>query len=261
MLNKILPAILLVSATFSTGANAEWGIGGGLENYRWAEETDATSPLTPKETGLRLAANLEWTQDGDHGPLFGYRGKLYLGQVHYDTYTQQTYTPVSTNTVYLGATHEGQLLYRTDAGGIKLDYVGGLGYDSWQRSIENSGYYQTESYTIFFLRGGINFDQPMHHTGFHGGGGLKYPFWTAENAHLNEQGYYSNPTITPGKAFSFYAELGYRINERWDVTGYYDSWRFKTSDKVITANSAGTWLIWQPKSSMDTFGLRAMYSF
>ena len=252
--------MLLVLATFSTAAKAEWSVGGGLENYRWAE-TIADAPLTPKETGLRLAANLKWTQDGDRGLLFGYRGKLYFGRVHYDTYTQQTYTPISTHTVYVGATHEGQLLYRTDAGNYKLDYVGGLGYDNWQRSIENNGFYQIESYSIFFLRGGINLDQLMHNPGFHGGGGLKYPFWTAENAHLNEQGYYSNPIITPGKDFSLYAELGYRISERWDVIGYYDSWRFKRSNTVSSDDSTGTWLIWQPKSSMDTFGLRAMYSF
>lgn len=253
--------MLVLLATFSTGANAEWSIGGGLESYRWTEETGAKSPLTPKETGLRLAANLKWTKEGDQGLLFGYRGKLYFGQVHYDTYTQQTNTPVSTSTVYIGATQEGQLLYRTDAGNYKLDYVGGLGYDNWRRSIENNGFYQVEDFMILYLRGGINLDQPMHNTGFHGSGGLKYPFWTAENVHLKEQGYSSNPIITPGKNFSFYADIGYRISERWDVIGYYDSWRFTQSNTVTASRGGVLYNIVQPKSSMDTFGLKAMYSF
>lgn len=262
MLRNSLPVQLLVLAMFSTAANAELSIGGSIENYRWAE-TIANAPLTPKETGLRLAANLKWTKDGDHGLLFGYRGKLYFGQVHFDTYTQLTYKPVSTNTVYVGTAHEGQLLYRTDAGQYKLDYVGGLGYDSWLRSINNHGFYQNEEYRILFLRGGINIGQSTYNTGFHGGGGLKYPFWTEEDAYLKKLGYYSNPIITPGKDYSFYADLGYRISERWDMVGYYDSWRFKKSNTVYSASpgGAGGVPIWQPESSMDTFGLRAMHSF
>ena len=260
MFTRILSTIIIAFATFSGQAQAEWSFGGGMENFRW-QETITGSALSPLESGLRYALNLKWVQSGDNGLLFSYRGKVYTGRVHYDTFTQISNTPVSTTTQYSGATHEGQMFYRTDIGRFKLDYVGGAGLDSWRRSIDNNGYNQIEDYSIMYLRGGVNIDQAQHAAGFHGGGGLKYPFWTAEDAHLTEQGYYSNPLITPGKAISLYAELGYRINQRWDVVGYYDSWRFKQSDSVITTDSKGAWKIWQPESHMDVWGLKAMVSF
>lgn len=257
MTKRIFAATFIASAIFSTSVNAAWDTGVSLEHYSWKE--DITDPAqTLKESGPRYAIHLNWTKNGDQGFLFGYRGKIYFGRVDYDTFTQLTNTPVKTNTQYSGTAHEGQLIYRSDAGNYKLDYVGGLGWDYWRRTVDSD---QIEDYSILYLRGGLNLDQPGRRAGFHGGGGLKYPFWTAEDAHLKSQGYYSNPIITPGKNISLYAELGYRINNHFDVIGYYDSWRFNKSNIVTSTDNMGTWSIWQPKSSMDALGLRAMYSF
>ena len=209
---------------------------------------------------MRSTVNVEWAQDGDYGWLFAYRGKLYFGQVQYDTYTQQTYTPVSTTTHYSGKAHEAQIFHRTAAANYQLDYVGGLGMDTWKRDIGSTGYFQIEDFRIMYLRGGFNISQPGHGAGLQVG--LKYPIMTWEDAHLNSLGYSSNPTLQPGKDISLYAQLGYRISARWDVVAYYDSWRFKQSPEVTATDSQGaSWRIWQPKSSMDAFGLRAMYSF
>ncbi len=261
MLNRILAAMLIAWAAFPAAANAGWSIGAGLESYRW-QEFIADPPLKPLETGVRNTFNAEWPQDGDYGWLFAYRGKLYFGQVQYDTYYQVTHEPVSTTTQYSGAAHEAQIFHRTDAGKLKLDWVGGLGLDRWRRAIGNSRNSQIEDFRIIYLRGGFNIGQPRHGAGLHGGGGLKYPIMTWEDAHLDSQGFSSNPILQPGKDISLYAQLGYRINERWDVVAYYDSWRFKQSPKVTVMDNQGVWWnIWQPKSSMDAFGLRVMYSF
>lgn len=257
MAKRILAAALIASTIFPTSANATWDTGVSLEYYSWKEEIPE-SAHTPKESGPRYAIHLNWTENGDKGFLFAYRGKIYFGQVNYDTFTQLTNTPMNTNSQYSGTAHEGQFYYRSDAGNYKLDYVGSLGWDYWRRTID---YYLIEDYSILYLRGGLNLDQSGGRTGFHGGGGLKYPFWTAEDSHLKSQGFYSNPIITPGKNISLYAEFGYRINSHFDVIGYYDSWRFKKSNIVTTTDATGTWNIWQPKSSMDALGLRAMYLF
>ena len=258
MFNRILAAMLIAWSAFPAAANAGWSIGASLEDYRWQEFIVGRSE-TPLETGVRSTVNVEWAQDGGDGWLFAYHGKLYFGQVQYDTYTQQTYTPVSTTTHYSGVAHEAQIFHRTDAANYQLDYVGGLGLDTWRRAIGNS---QVEDFLIIYLRGGFNLDQPGHGAGLHGGGGLKYPTMTWENAHLDSMGYSSNPILKPGKDVSLYAQLGYRINARWDVVAYYDSWRFKQSPEVIVTDSqGGTWRIWQPKSNMDAFGLRVMYLF
>ena len=259
MLNKIVPAII-ITLTVCDGAYAALSIGVALEDYRW-QETIAGSPLSPTETGLRHALNIQWSEDGSHGLLFGYRGKFYAGRVHYDTFILQTNVPVSTTTKYSGAAQEMQLAYRTDAASYKLDYVGSVGLDSWQRSIDNNGYSQIEDFLIIFLRGGINLGRPAGETGVHGGGGVKYPVFTWEDAHLKSQGYTSNPILTPGKKLSLYAEFGYRINNRWDVVGYYDSWRFKRSNTVFSTRDGMLYGIYQPESSMDAYGLRAMFSF
>lgn len=260
MFPKIIPAILIAMTVFSHGAHAALSVGAGLEDYHWQETIDG-APLSPTETGLRYAINLNWMQDGSHGLLFGYRGKLYAGRVHYDTYYQGTSTPVATTTRYSGVRHEGQLAYRTDAADYKLDYIGGLGLDTWQRSINNNGFNQIEDFLVIYLRGGINLGRPSHEAGFHGGGGLKYPVAIWEDAHLDSMGYDSNPILLPKPDISLYAELGYRINNRWDVIGYYDSWRFKQSDIVITSSGGTLYGIYQPESSMDAYGLRVMYSF
>lgn len=260
MTKQIFAATFFVAAIFSAAANAAWEIGAGVEGYHWQEYTTSTirTPLMPTESGPRFAMHVNWTGVGDLGLLLAYRGKLYFGKVHYDTYNQLTDIPVSTTTQYSGVAHEGQLLYRSNAGRYKLDYVGGVGWDNWRRAI---GYSQLEDYSILYLRGGVNLDQPRRGKGWHGGGGLKYPFLTWENAHLTNQGYYSNPILTPGNDISFYANLGYRINSNFDVAGYYDSWRFKQSDIQATADAGGPWQVWQPKSSMDLLGVRLMYSF
>ena len=131
MLKKIAPSIFIVWALCSE-AHAASSIGPSLEDYHW-QETIPGSSLSPTETGLRYALNIQWTEDGNHGLLFGFHGRFYAGRVHYDTFTQQTNMPVSTTTQYSGAAHEGQLAYRTDAGNYRLDYVGRVGVDSWQR--------------------------------------------------------------------------------------------------------------------------------
>ena len=88
---------------------------------------------------------------------------------------------------------------------------------------------------------------------------------TREDAHLYNSGYTTNPSLSPKSAVSGYAEFGYRINTRFDVVGYYDSWRFAQSANVTTnkpSDPPGTyWLIYQPKSNMDALGAKLLISF
>ena len=258
MILRILLAISILAVI--SPASAAWDVGGGLENYQW-EEYPAGGTGNPKESGMRSALFANWTQEGD-GALFAWRAKLYSGTVNYDTFLISTGAPVSTKTDYSGAATEGQFIYRSNAGNYKLDYLGGIGLDIWRRSIRSTGGNQIEDYFIPFLRTGLRLVKPGHEAGFHGELGLKYPISCREDAHLDSMGYTSNPTISPKGAVSGYAELGYRINARFDVVGYYDSWRFRRSADVIATDTAGTaWGIYQPKSSMDALGIKLLVSF
>lgn len=259
MIGRILLAISILAAIPS--AHAAWEAGGGLEDYRWVEYP-AGSAIHPRENGPRLALFLNWTQDGEEGGLFAWRAKLYGGTVNYDTYVTKTGAPFSTKTDYNGAVSEGQLFYRDNLGGYRLDYLGSLGLDFWRRAIHTTGGHQTEDYSILFARAGLRLAKSAREPGFHGEFGIKYPLWTRENAFLDSSGYTSNPKISPKGLVSGYAELGYRINTRFDVLGYYDSWRFGRSADVMAMDTSGAaWLIHQPKSSMDALGIKLLMSF
>lgn len=260
MIGRILLAVSILTAAFP--AQALWEAGGGLEAYQWVEDP-AGYGGNPKESGPRLALFGNWTQEGERGALFAWRAKLYAGTVDYDTYVISTGAPVSTKTDYSGASSEGQIFYRYPLGSAyRLDQLGGLGLDAWRRSIRNSGGDQIEDYYILYFRAGLRLAKSAQEPGFHAECGIKYPLATRENAHLDSIGYTSNPKLSPEGAISGYAEIGYRINARFDVLGYYDSWRFKRSDDVMVTDTSGSaWLVHQPKSDMDTLGIKLLVSF
>lgn len=257
MSTRILAAISLASSLFSSAAVADWQGGAGLEHYTW-QESMFNPPLTVKETGSRYALHLNWEENADSGLLYAYMAKFYAGVAQYDTYTQFSYTPVSVHTDYTGMINEGQLISRGTMGAYRLDYVGGLGLDSWRRAINMN---QIEDYSIWFLRTGVSLDQPMRGAGFHGSGGLKLPIRAIEDAHLDSAGYDSNPQLSLGKGISVYGELAYRTSNYWDFVGYFDSWRFSQSEPVTTTSGGALYSIMQPQSRMNTLGLKALYSF
>ncbi|MFZ2163004.1 MAG: hypothetical protein WAW02_12365 [Sideroxyarcus sp.] len=265
MIARILLAFPILAA--SASVQAAWDVGGGLEDYRWVEYPENFNG-TPRETGMRSALFVNWTQERDQGLLFAWRAKLYGGTVDYDTFYISTGEPVSTQTEYSGAASEGQILFRNNLGDYKLDYLGGLGLDIWRRSIGNNGSKQIEDYSILFARAGLRLGKTRREAGFHGELGIKYPVSTAEDAHLNDSyspngyAYTSNPSLSPKSAVSGYAEFGYRFNARFDVLGYYDSWRFGQSADVIVTDTMGTrWRVFQPKSNMDALGIKLLVSF
>lgn len=254
----LLATALLVS---SATACAAWDAGVALEDYQWMEYPEGIHG-TPREAGLRSALLVNWMQEGDRGALFAWRARLYGGTVNYDTFLISNGAPVSTKTDYGGVAAEGQMFYRDDLWAYKLDLLGGLGLDFWRRSIRNASFNQIEDFAVWFMRGGVRLSKPRKEAGLHGEFGFKYPFSVGENAHLTSLGYTSNPTLSPKGEVSGYAEIGYRINAKFDVTGYYDSWRFGRSNDVMATDTAGVnWLIHQPKSRMDATGIKLLVSF
>lgn len=259
MVSRILLAFAVL--TLMPDARAEWDVGGGMESYQWKEYPTGFSG-SPTEKGPRLAAFVNWTQTRDAGLLLGWRAKVYGGTVGYDTFEILSGNPVSTQTEYTGASSEGQLLFRHGMGTMRMDEVLGLGLDTWRRSIRNGGGNQTEDFSILFLRAGIRMHRGTATPGFHGELGIKYPFATRENAHLADYGYTTNPALTPKGAVSAYAEFGYRVNAKFGVIAYYDSWRFNASDAVVVRDGSNVlWSVLQPKSSMDALGLKLQASF
>ena len=247
---------LLASFVFASGAaRAEWDLNVKVERFRWAEDTQPGVT----ETGPRFGLGLGWTQDRESGWLAAWRGELYGGSVEYRG--AELFPPnnaVTSTTEYTGFITELLALYRTSGGGAAL--LAGLGFDYWNRQLSSI---QSEEWYVTFVRlGGEIGNRTRRGGGFFAGGGVKYPIYIVEDAHVDIV-FDQNPKLHPGRAPSLYAEIGYRFAENWTLTGYYDSYRFKKSpgEPVTRTSDGAPFIVFQPESKVDTFGVRLHIHF
>src|SRR5688500_6479876 len=258
---KAIRAAALAAAAVSVPAHAGWGITADVERFRWAESTDPRVT----ETGPMFGIGVRFSQERPAGWQFGWRGRLYLGSVDYDGSLLFTGAPARVTTEYRGLVNEVQAVHRLPGNPQGLELVSGLIWDYWNRQLSPD---QREEYWIASLRRGLQADR-RERTGWFGGGGLKYPFYTRENAHFTELGFSSNPRLEPKGAMSLYADLGYRFNRNLSLAAYYDSYRFKESDPtpgmtnpfVPDCTPPRSCRFIQPTSNVDSLGLRLQYSF
>jgi len=258
-MKMFLAACFAGALGFSACAHAGWSITGDVERFRWAESTNPSVT----ETGPMLGIGARFAQDLPAGWQFGWRGRLYFGSVDYNGALLSTNEPITGTTEYTGLSNEGQAVYRVPGSPYGLELVSGLIVDYWNRQLSS---FQREQYWVGSLRLGLNADR-REAIGWFGGAGLKYPFYTREDAHLTDIGFNSNPRIKPKGALSAYAEAGYRFSRNWSLTGYYESYRFKQSDSTPTVfnpdipDCAAGCRIFQPTSKVDSLGLRLQYNF
>jgi hypothetical protein len=252
---------LVLGMALSSLALAEWTVFGDLERFRWRE--DVSPSLT--ETGPMLGLGASWTQARDLGWRLGYRGRLYFGSVDYQGSFLGTDIPASGTTEYSGFSNEAQFIYRFASGAYGPELVSGLILDYWNRQLSPD---QREQYWTAALRLGLRFDSRASQA-FFGAAGIKYPFWTREDAHLNEIGFNANPHLEPQGAVSLYGEAGYRLSRAWGLSAYYESYRYRESPSTPTVfnpfvpgcEAPGGCSLFQPASRADSFGLRLGYSF
>jgi hypothetical protein len=231
-------------------ASAELSIGAGFEGFRWKE---STSP-TVKENGLRWVLDLTWSQSRAPGPSVAYNVKTYVGNVDYTGALLVSGTPISGETHYRGIQNEFQTHYRMTNG---FGFMLAFGWDHWRRELSQA---QEEEWNILYARAGVAYE-PVR-TGIIGSAGVKYPVHTRENARFNDLGFTTNPHLRPGKDWSLYGTLGYRVNANWDILAYYDSFRFKQSNIVAVVDGAGnSFGAFQPKSRQDQLGLKVQHTF
>jgi hypothetical protein len=250
---KFISALLLF--VVSAAARAELTLYAGVEYFYWKEYTTPSV----QETGPLVLGGLVWLQDRERGLLFGYRGQIYTGQVDYDGAELFTGAPLTGTVQYFGVLNEGQLRYRFPVGSNEhLDGVLAAGADIWRRQFSAD---QMEDWAVGYARLGVELGPQAGKAGWIGTVGVKYPFYTYEDGHLNDTGFDQNPTLRPGGSWSAYASLGYRIGAHWSVAGFYDSYRFQQSPPVQATLGGTLYYIYQPKSSMNVYGVTAAYTF
>jgi hypothetical protein len=255
MKNKLVVLVATLLGLHSPALLAEAGLWAGVEYLHWEERT------TPKvtEKGPIAAVGFNWTQDKVAGLLFAYRGKLYAGTVQYEgSLLFSPSTPVTGNTSYSGMEHEGQLRLRKPKGDYNVEPFIGLGINSWDRELSS---FQKEIYNVAYTRAGVEF-APSGKKGLTGGAGVRYALYIDENAYFQNLGYDNNPHLKPKGQLSAFANLGYRINQSFQLSAYYESIKFNDSDPVsVTLNGAFFSHFYQPGSTLNLFGLRLQYLF
>jgi len=265
-MKALLAAGLAGAALCSAAAHAGWSVNGDVEHFRWAESTDPSVT----ETGLMFGIGGGYRQLRPAGWQFAWRGRLYFGSLDYDGALLSTNQPATGTSEYAGLANEGQAIYRVPGSANGMEFVSGLVLDYWNRRLSSV---QREQYWVASVRLGLNFDR-RESQGWFGGGGLKYPFWTRQDAHLTDIGFNANPHLEPKGALSLYGDVGYRFTRHWSLAGYYESYRFNESDSTqrlinpsvqgctgVAPDPAGGCRVFQPQSKQDSFGLRLQYSF
>ncbi len=234
---------------------AELVLNSAVEYLSWKE---ATTPQV-KETGPLFALGISYIANRESGALFAYRGKLWGGTVNYDGSTLFGNTPRGGRTGYAGLGNELQARWRrSNSPDSKVDIVLGAGVDAWRRSLSAV---QNEDFAIGYLRLGVE-SSTDNSKRWSVSMGLKYPVWTYEDAHLDDIGFDSNPTLQPGKEISPFGSLGYRLAHNLRLIGYYDGFRFSRSAPVQTnevAMGLGPVALVQPATTMSVFGLKLEY--
>lgn len=253
----------LIAASFllaSSAVQAEWGAGLAVEQFTWTEKSDTGVRLL-RERGPRLVANLEWMNTQRPDLTYGYIGKLYLGKVAYAGQTQAG-APLTTTTAYDGSSHEFQLNFLGNIKQHSLDYVAGIGLDTWKRAINNQPRLDpVERFKIVYLRAGVSVPSRTER-GLYFSGGIKYPIQITEKVDSASNGLDSNSTLHPGKEVSYYSEVVYKFHDTsWRVSLYYDGYRFARSSNVAAQVGGRPVLVHQPQSAMDRVGIKVATYF
>lgn len=254
-MKRAFAVVLTATIIAATGtASADWSASAGFENAKWKESATPISPVV-SESGLRWALDLTWAQSREPGLSAGYNLKFYVGNL------DRTGNPfgaagVSGESHYRGYTHEVQAIYRSRSGIINT--VLSAGWDHWNRKLSGT---HKQTWDVLYARAGISLNTAVRQ-GMIGSAGVKFPVYLRENADFTGVGATTNPRVQPGRDYSFYGSLGYRVSPTWDVIGYYDSYRFKQSNTVtVGVLGGGTALVAQPEAKQDVFGLKIQHNF
>lgn len=237
-----------------------------VQSFNW-REFDNTGARLLEEKGPRFVVGAAFDNFGRMGPgmLYSVNGKIYLGSVDYDGQTQSG-IPAVTDVNYFGVNIEAQGGYRFGRR-IGVDVFGGLGIDDWVRSIADGttpsgtavlGY--DEYYAILYGKAGVGFFQLLNGWRYALQGGIKMPLYANEYVNLGD-----GVTLEPGLRASAFANLQFDFgsgrNNRYGIAVYYDSYRFSESDPELLTDGGSAFLVVQPRSQMNVFGVRMHYYF
>ncbi len=244
-----------------------------VQHFNW-EEFDSQGGRILEESGPLFGVGTLLRVDLRDGLLMlQAKGELFGGNVDYEGQTQfdpddaaVSEIPVNTDVDYFGTRIEGDLGVRLGEGKGNVEPFIGLGYRYWVRDLNDSvaidrngdpvgvGGYTEEwqsLYTRWGLRAAYAVDEDFRLFAEAGG---KYPIYNE-----NTVDYFSDDdvTIKPGKTFSPFGEIGFRL-DRFRATVFYEGFKFKRSPLV---HAGGGDFLLQPESKSEIIGISLGYCF
>ncbi len=276
LLTSIAAFALLLPAAASAEVNAQFSMGVGLQGVRWEEYTSDHSSLLLQEEGLRYSGHIAYDNydRNDSGLLIGLDVNGHVGDLDY---SGRTFNDVALDTTssYLGLNTKLTLGHRRTGlwGGYSWDWLGGFGFDYWERQIQDStdamsnpvtGY--VETYSTLYAHAAIGLYRRMTRWSRYLQVGLKFPIKINENI-----GEPFNMELEPGRNASGFVNLtffrhGDDDQRDFAISLYFDTHRFSDSPAVLgdfdaNGNTIRDDYFYQPKSDQYLFGLRASLYF
>jgi hypothetical protein len=243
----------------------------GIEYFSW-EEFGNTGPSLLKESGSRLtlgavARNFE---QPFHRIVYEVEVKGYFGDVGYDGQTQSG-QPLETDTEYRGTrldvTIGGRVMRLWDS--YHIDLLGGLGVEDWTRNIKDgetsSGtpvFGIKETYHVRYGQVGIGLFDGAHNGDNYLRIGARKPLDIRQGVSIFDGPAVLEPQGEWAMFIRYRAALD-RPSSRYRraLTFYYDSYRLSQSPIISTTIGGTPSLVFQPRSTMDVFGVQFETSF
>lgn len=249
-------ALLLVSA--AAQARDDWEVYGGVEQFRWREFDDAGARLL-EESGARYHVGVRVRRPVNPGSLAAVEGaaEWYFGTVDYDgqacNILSGVCVPSRSDTSYNGVRLDAT--FRVPIGSArKFEVFAGGGLDTWSREIADTPTASggIEDWSMFYAKFGLGYRAAIQ-SGLAFEVGVKQPFNIEEEIDLGV-------TLNPRGASSLFARLSTQFERdggrRWGVSIFYDSYRFRESNRVLVLTNLGLLQVWQPESTQDIVGVQ-----
>ncbi len=240
--------------SFSTPALAanETDIYLKVESFTWKEFNDSGRQFV-KESGPIYGLGVSGKADITSALTLKSKGELFGGRVNYDGQTQAG-APLKTKTDYFGMKIEGDLGWKfIVAEKSSLEPFAGLGWRRWRRDIKDTSNATggeelwSSIYARLGIRGDLAFSEKVK---AFAEGGVKLPIYNQNKTNIIDV------TLKPGNEASVFAEAGFKW-AKLKASLFYEGMRFSKSAPV----SGIDFIVWQPESKADIYGVNAGVAF
>jgi hypothetical protein len=231
-------------------ASAQLTVGLGARYFRWSEQT---APVSVHENGPLLAGTLSVVAPRAGTVGFGYHGEGGIGIADYKgSFLAAPGVVAHSTTVFGTMSHEAQMRVRSSVG---LEGVLAIGAIWWHRQLSAT---EQEDYQTIALSVSAERFRPR---GLNGGAGIRFPLSVREDAHFEELGFDTDPTLKPRGTVGFFGRLRYRFVPHLAATASFERFRLEKSKTVtLTVRGQPAAIASQPETSLWTLGVGLEYS-